>query len=635
MSPIAVVCRESSWGRRVLRRLAPVIFDGVSLGLIWLWFNGGVFFQGHLYLKHGADPRRVLILWGISGYLVFKRTLKNSYFLRMSLKVGEFLSVRHFRWGFYFLGVMGAIRLAVDQSRALRVTLYDVGIFHQILWSLANGLGFNSTISGAGNFLKDHFSPALVLLVPFFKLSGESPYFFPVIQVLLIFGGGAAWVYLAERASLAETTNLGKRVEVSERVGDKKRSKTQEQLAAATTVFIFGFESLWRNVRWGFHENVIAFFCVSWALALLFSSGSRGHSRLRSAAVFILFLIAAGSQEILMLDIAVAFVVWAIFDFVNLQKTWALKNNIILKKGFNKSVWFPLLKLAMAVGLVLGFVIFERMGHPPDKNYFNRYYAYLGTNLNDFISSLLIAPGLIYRVIGPLSMMRYILVVFMPWFFLFPVLKFSLRRRLFSVGIGSALWGLMILPSFASAALADFPLLRDPGFHYVLELWPVLACLTLLGLARQKSTRLIWSWALVNLLIMDFDPVGECREYHAQASTQTEVREMMKKIPISAAVMADDLAGTWVAGRRSIMRWPETSLLPFGCPNFILIQNTDFKQNVRQQSFPRGKEILDIARRCGDSSGNSGIGSGENKGGIEGVIQTSSWALYKIGKRNL
>jgi uncharacterized membrane protein len=110
-----------------------------------------------------------------------------------------------------------AVALGVAQTMALRAPLYDVGIFHQILWGLSHGYGFLSTLSKAGNFLLDHFAPSLVLLTPVYWLTGSSPLTLAVVQPLLFYGGVAAWVYLASkcpgakpemRAELAAATTL-------------------------------------------------------------------------------------------------------------------------------------------------------------------------------------------------------------------------------------------------------------------------------------------------------------------------------------------------------------------------------------------------------------------------------------------
>jgi len=573
--------------------LGSLFFDGVCLSWVGLAVSGGIPYHGHLYLKHGADSRRVVILLVLLGYACMKSFRQTSWVLWGVRQVGHLLSQQRFRWSVYCVCCLAAIRLAILQTLAMRVPLWDVGIFHQILWSLAHGLGFHSTISGAGDFLGDHFAPSLALLVPLFELFGETPLFLPVIQVLLIFGGGAAWIFLAERAGQAT-------------FGDELNP-----LAAATTVFVLSFDSLWKNLRWGFHENAIAFCALSWAMALLLSSALGGRPAVKKGLITVLFLVAAGSKEILLLDIGLGFLVWGGQDLLGRHKG-------------RSPVGLAIAKLSVALVLGLGFVLFETMAHPPDKNYFNRYYAYLGSNLSEFLTNVLFAPGRVLGAVGLKAMLRYFWVVFLPWLFLLPVFGLRVftnlrgRKLRFSLAPDTP-WLLMIVPSFASAALASFPPLRDPGFHYVLELWPVLACVTIQALARQRSgltaggAGLAWGWALMSLLALDFDPVAEYREYRSQQVGRSELIQLIGKIPPEAAVMADELAGTWISGRRWATRWPDTRLLPLDCPGYILIE---------EPTPEREKEVQALFSRCGGPRG--------ERIAQATIQRAGGWVLYRV-----
>ncbi|MEO5970963.1 MAG: hypothetical protein ABIQ95_13625, partial [Bdellovibrionia bacterium] len=498
-----------------------------------------------------------------------------------------------------------------------------------------------------------------------FQLFGETPKFLPVVQVLLIFGGGAAWIFLAERSGglpelkpkpkpepggVDSGVTLGGEIDYfrnSEVLGPrpptlrhlfhllrKARAASEPQsnstLAAATMIFVLSFDSLWKNLRWGFHENAIAFCSVSWALALLFSSALGSRPVLKNILIVVLFLLAAGSKEILLLDIAAGFCVWAVFDIVSgrLARKGIANEQYEVKQGSK----FFIFKIVLAIALTVGFILFEKMAHPPNKNYFNRYYAYLGGNLAEFLKNLIVAPGLIIHNIGLKALMHYFWVVFSPWLFLLPVfLKMGGRKANLS-SLSEVPWLFLILPSFASAALASFPPLRDPAFHYVLELWPVLACVTIKALGRQKSSTLIWGWALMGLIAMDFDPIAEYREYQAQSIRRLEAIKLIDTIPPEAAVMADELAGTWIAGRRWVTRWPDTRLLPLDCPDYVLVEDP---------SNQKEKEVLELISRCESKAvgmtGESAIISSASissfsTGSVstESVQRAGSWVLFKI-----
>jgi uncharacterized membrane protein len=435
------------------------------------------------------------------------------------------------------------------------VRLYDVGIFHQILWGISHGLGFHSTISGAGDFLLDHFSPSLRLLVPAFQYFQETPLFLPALQGFLLFGGAAAWVYLAENVP-----------------GVTREFRSQ--LAGATTLFILGFESLWGNLEWGFHENAVGFFSLSWALALIFTQKIdpswfvRIANFVKSCGALALLVIAAGSKEILLLDVSLILVCWAYFQFRTQRFPFWMRSLIA-------SIW-----IGIAGVLIWKFYQFEMIAHPADKNYFNRYYSYLGSDLSEFLRSLVFTPMRVVEVIGAKPLVKYLRIVLAPWFFL-PVVFLVvviLKRKKTSpelIRLATIPWGVGILPSFASAALATYPPLREASFHYVLELWPILASVTLLIFSILQSTRLVWLWAIFSLFLWDHNPIHDYREYHREAQQTVEVRAKIQGLPQDAAIVADELAGTWVAGRKWVTRWPEIHLLPNQCPDYILVKHSE------------------------------------------------------------
>jgi uncharacterized membrane protein len=67
---------------------------------------------------------------------------------------------------FALLGALSLVRHHTFHS-----SLYDVGIFHQVLWNTAHGRPFASSIKHM-RYLGDHFSPSLALLAPLALLPG-------------------------------------------------------------------------------------------------------------------------------------------------------------------------------------------------------------------------------------------------------------------------------------------------------------------------------------------------------------------------------------------------------------------------------------------------------------------------------
>ena len=508
------------------RRLGPLLLDALLLALLALWFVGGVNWHGHVILRHGADPRRTAIILAAIAAWAWPSLWGGSVILRGAERFWSWLETRRGRRVALAGGFALACAIGCLQALALQVPMFDVGLFHQILWALAHGHGFVSTISGAGNFLVDHLAPSLVLLVPAYWVSGSSPLVLGVVQPALLFAGVAAWVWLAE--------NLG----------------AGSWLPAAATLFGLVFDSLWGNLHWGFHENAIAFAALSWAFALAIARPGRKFVTLA------LFVVAAGSKEILLVDVALAFLAWA----------WIERE---------RSRPFARVLVALAGALLAIFVGFEKLPHPADKNYFDRYYSYLGHGLGGFFRTLLLSPWVVVSHVGAAELLRYFVTVFLPWLFL-PLAAWRYARR-------ESVWLIALLPSLASAALATYPPLRGSGFHYVLELWPVLAAITLTVLARLPSSRrFAIAWALLALLAWDHDPWGDLREYARGAVDSAPVRLALGEIPTDAAVSADELTGPWLAGRLEVTRWPALEELGGHCPVWLALRGPDAMEKAKE-----------------------------------------------------
>lgn len=550
------------------------IYDLLIALLVAIWLGGGIPWGARTLLRHGADPRRAALIVGFVGAWLFKRFEPDAFYSSRVIRWAR-IALDRLREPVVRAAVLGgcaawAIALGVAQTMALRAPLYDVGIFHQILWGLSHGYGFLSTVSKAGNFLLDHLAPSLALLTPVYWLTGSSPLTLAIVQPLLLYGGVAAWVYLASRVPGA-------------------KPELRAELAAAATVFGISFDSLWGNLHWGFHENTIAFCALSWAFALLFpylhdaiidpwatgaieTAAIQANERPSKKLVIVAcLLVAAGSKEILLVDVACVFFVWAVLEFLQAQDDRVGRGSTLAAALFS-----------MAGVLLLVFLGYESVHHPADKNYFERYYSYLGHDFSGVASSLVSSPGAVARTIGLGTILHYAVSVFLPWFFL----------PLFWGQGPDRLWLLALAPSFLSAALASYPPLRSLDFHYALELWPLLAALTILQLARLRSKSLIWAWAGLSLLMMDHDPWGALRENIADARRLAPVREELVSTPLDLSVMADDLAGPWISGRPMIARWPDLDLFGHSCPKLLIARVDDRGQSLDQPP------VLEVLKRC-------------------------------------
>ena len=570
------------------------IVDIIVLVLIGIWLMGGIPWGGRLLLKHGADPRRAAIFLTLLIAWAFPQLRTESLVLRWVRKAGEQLLLPRVRWTVLAGAATWAAVVGVLQTMALRYPMWDVGIFHQVIWSLAHGHGFTSTISGAGNFLRDHLSPSLIFLVPFYWISGSSPITLGWLSSLLIFGGVAAWIYLAEKL---------------EGVAPEVRAR----IAAATLVFGLSFDSLWANQRWGFHENMLGFAALSWGFAFLLSEAS--SRSWRKIAAFVCFLIAAGSKETLLLSVAMILVVWFLQEFSKKRDPFAIKKS-------SDSIFDGAL-LGSAICLILVFVLFELMPHPADKNYFKRYYGYLGSGLGQFLSTVFFSPGKVVHEIGAGELAGYFKDVFLPWLGL-PLfwIAWTMKPRKMGKVPHATFYVLLLLTistSFLSAALSTYSALRQTGFHYVLELWPALAVLTILALGKIESTALgsrlkvSWVWAIFALISLGQDPWGSMRVYGTDALRERSARAGLRMIAPGAAVVADEMTGPWLAGRLAITRWPDFSLLPGSCPEWI----------VNRKNLPMTQgEIAWQLSRCQAAQGMGSIWSP--------VWSTDTWVGYQL-----
>ena len=273
------------------------------------------------------------------------------------------------------------------------------------------------------------------------------------------------------------------------------------------------------------------------------------------AIIFLLLLIAAGTKEILLLDVALILGCWAVL-------LWKRNREKIL----------PLSLLFFALLLISAFIYFEKISHPINKNYFIRYYSYFGTTLESFFTGLVSRPQLIFKVIGAKALVRYCWDVFVPWLFL--PFVFYVRHPKF---VWPLFWIVAISSSFFSAFLADFPPLRDPKYHYILELWPLLGMLTVFALGRLQSQTWAYAWAIFGLFRMDADPVGDIRRFWQEAAQVKGSRDRLlylsrDAVARDAAIVADELVGPWLASRPNITRWPDTQLLPDQCPDYAVVK---------------------------------------------------------------
>jgi uncharacterized membrane protein len=482
--------------------------------------------------------RGVLIFLGICFFQFFPTVTEQSYFLRLGVRIWSLFFAENNR-NIIILTVIGfSCALGVLQTLAFRDFMFDLGDYHQLIWNIAHGHGFASSISKSGNFLLDHLAFSVGIYAPLFWLTGDSPLTLSILYPFIQWLGVVAWLWFAKNNPV------------------NREQKFVNLLCGATLFCAVTFDSLWANRTWGFHENTTAFAASSWAFALLFADeDSWPRLGMRRALILFLLLIAASSKEILILDVAAAIAVWSIFEWRDGRRT--------------RSIFL----VALVSFLAFSFFYFESLPHPADKNYIKRYYGYLGNNIWDFLFGILLSPQLLFKKVSFESFIEYFFKVFGPWLFLplVPLVVLRNRIRAFTPKpMTSSIWLLAIVPSYLSAAISTNPGMRSLSFHYVMELWPLLAILTILRLAQIGSRRLIFTWCAVVVCLASKEPISEFIDYSRISISTASTRDALLNIPAQDKVLADDSTGTWLASRSIITCWPDLTALDDQCPDWAI-----------------------------------------------------------------
>ena len=515
------------------RRLVIAFFDILILLLLGLWLCGGFSYRGTKYLFYGPDVRlaATAIALLLSLWPVYRKT---SFTFRRIDYFWQWLQQPKSATWFWLALTSLAVTATVWQHFAVAFPLYDVGIFHQVVWSLANGEGFYSSISGAGNFLSDHLALTLALLVPFFNLLGQPAWFLPAIHPLLIFGGFFALIFYCQRSPVIEEAR-------------------RPLLIAAISVVSACFGSVWSNLWWGFHANSLGVAALWWAV-VLWLLAEQGANRRYYIASVLLFLFAGLSKETFLLSVGSLF---AVFSWTRL-----------LVRRFAPAIGFILLS---ACFFAL-FVWFEEQPHPENKNYFLRYYSYLGHSTAEALGNILSRPWLVFSERSLLQQLGFIGVTLLPWCGLPLIALFTaIRNRDWQ---HPAFWLLALTPAYLAASLSTYAPLRELRFHYVLELWPLLGLVAIYQLATM-APKITMIWVVLALLMPFHDPIYHIHKLSGQVAANRPLRNLLNGLEPEGEMMAGEILGPWVAGRKAVTRFPETYDLIRQCPKWFVVRATD------------------------------------------------------------
>jgi len=530
-----------------------------------LWLKGIDFLSGALFaawffhLAYPADVRRVFLGLLIACCLFSAKARRGLFFVRLWRGTFAALTRRpQWRTRIAFAFALLLIAKGTLKALALEYPLFDVGIFHQLLWNLSQGNGFRSSISGAELFLRDHLVLSLSVFAPFYRLAalnswtlGAAPGFLTGALLALVF---LAWWFLAERFPSATP-------------------RQRDWVSSALVLAAFGFETFYGNLHWGLHENLAGAAFLSWALAIYF--GARGL--ISFFASLLLLILAALSKESYLLVIA--------FTAVGL---------LISEKKIERKAIFGILSVAcLAV-----FVWYAQSDRDPGKNYFTRYYGYLGANLHSMIQTLVFHPVTALKGMPLKQDLKYVLQIIFP-LGLLPLVALidGLLRKQGRHRIYRWSWAIAIglLPPIGSGLLSTHDTLRDPGLHYFFEFVPVLGILSVIALFSLRSRSMV-HWAFVFVLVswLSFwsEPWRDLIPSFQATLRNADLIEKMNRIPADAVVMTQNGAGPWLASRRKASDWNQPQSLGGLCPDYFVFEADPALPVEKARKFAEMEQVL-------------------------------------------
>lgn len=512
----------------------------------WRSYNIGV----SLY---STDVRRIILLitTGFALYLWKSKALQSLLAILTDYRLP---------WVVLALFFIAAQVSVVIQTYAFRFPMFDTGIYHQPIWHAAQGHGFIASISGAGNYLLDHLAWSFVLFMPIMKWTGGAPWTLPVLQVTLIFTGFAAWVWFAKK--LIDAPN--------------GTDKAFPLLPLAVASFCCFFGSVWENIWWGFHDTAICFAAWSWFMALLLQP-VRSKSNKHFLLLVVLLVVGACAKESALIE-GCGLAIVAFF--------------VAKKEG--ESRVRRLLWLSLALVFVLVLYWFEIQPKPSDKNYFDRYYSYLGHGIHEVVLTLLTDPLRPIRVLGWKSFASFGFDLLWPWLGL-PIYLFSQRCAMRTYG-GLCLIG--FLPGLGLLMLSTNPHLRGTEFHYVLSIWPVLALMTIATLARLQKFWLLGLWVFVSCWCQSKDVPENTRLSLRDIAQYGRDELVVRDIPIDAKISAVERSGAWLAKFPNVTRWPDLSIFNNICPDYLFIHAADKDASSQNpQCFAKALQLTKLRNK--------------------------------------
>lgn len=432
-----------------------------------------------------------------------------------------------------FLFVVVFVYLSFGRHDALKSYLNDLGTYDQVIWNTAHGHFFDnsSNMLGERNYLGAHFSPILLLFVPFYVIFA-SPKWLLLFQAVAV-GGSAVFVYFFAREKMGK--------------------------AYLGMVFLLSYllnPYLHNGLLYDFHEVVFAVF---------FSAGSFYFLEKRKDKLFLLFLaLLLLSQEHMSL---LVFMIGVYAYFFQKRHKLGLAVSVA-------AIAYFLLTLTFLMPL------FSATGNPSLISNTSSYplrYSWLGKGFGEIIKNIFSHPLEIGKIMLSGDRPKYLFALIAPVFSLatfswpiiiiFPMLSINLLSSLPLTYNVFFYHSAVIIPFIYFSAIITF----KKWFlgNRSMEIFFSVMILVFSGLSFYANSAL--PFIASNYKLGDFMP----------SENAVRIEKIKKIIPTDASLSVQHNLGPHFSERREAYRFP----LKVAESDFVVLDRFDPYQNSNPKLF--------------------------------------------------
>ena len=420
--------------------------------------------------------------------------------------------------------------LSSGRHSSLKSYLNDLGTYDQIVWNTLKGdfFGNSANMLSEKNYLGSHFSPILLVFVPFYAVFA-SPKWLLFLQALAV-GTGSIPIYLFAREKLKSHT--------------------------AGLIFLLSFLSypiLHNSILYDFHEVVFAIPFASFAFYFLEKKNNK---------CFILFAaLLSLSQEHLPL---LVFMMGLYACFI--QKRWKLG---IIVGAASLSYFFLVMTVIMP--------FFSSTGNSAlisGNSVYPSRYAWLGSSFSEIVKKIVSHPfGILFTILGPERLKFF----------------FALLLPVLSLGLFSAPF-LIALPVIFINFLSSNSMTYSIYFYHSAVIIPFIFFASVLTFKKWFGEDVFMRRIFLSSIILV--SIGSCVQYttlplnpnyylsdYRPDSHARKINEIVKIVPAGASLSVQHNLGPHFSERKKIYRFP----IEMDKTDYIVLDQTDpYRSNPKQ-----------------------------------------------------